>query len=73
MSSSRRHCCWSCASRHDREEPPAVAFARSRFRSLLTLSGSTRRALRDGTIGYSRVDDGVWSPVRSDRAAVPDC
>jgi hypothetical protein len=49
---------------HDRAEPPAVAFARSRFRSVLTaLRLYEKGAYAIGTIGYARIDDGVWSPV----------
>jgi hypothetical protein len=49
---------------HDRAEPPGVAFARSRFRSLLTaLRLYEKGSYAIGMIGYSRVDDGVWSPV----------
>jgi hypothetical protein len=49
---------------HDRAEPPAVAFARSRFRSVLTaLRLYEKGAYSIGMIGYARVDDGVWSPV----------
>jgi hypothetical protein len=49
---------------HDRADAPAVAFARSRFRSVLTaLRLYESGAYAIGAIGYSRVDDGVWSPV----------
>ena len=49
---------------HERAEPPAVGFARARFRSVLTaLRLYEKGSYATGTIGYSRVDDGVWSPV----------
>lgn len=49
---------------HDRAEPPAVAFARSRFGTVLTaLRLYEKGSYAIGTIGYSRIDDGVWSPV----------
>jgi hypothetical protein len=49
---------------HDRADAPAVAFARSRFASVLTaLRLYERGDYAIGQIGYSRVDDGVWSPV----------
>jgi hypothetical protein len=49
---------------HERAEPPAMAFARSRFRSVLTaLRLYEKGSYAIGTIGYSRIDDGVWSPV----------
>jgi hypothetical protein len=49
---------------HDRAEPPSVAFARSRFRTVLTaLRLYEKGSYAIGTIGYARIDDGVWSPV----------
>jgi hypothetical protein len=49
---------------HERAQPPAVAFARARFRAALTaLRLYEKGSYAIGMIGYSRVDDGVWSPV----------
>jgi hypothetical protein len=49
---------------HERIEPPSVAFARTRFRRVLTaLRLYEKGGYAIGTIGYSRIDDGVWSPV----------
>ena len=49
---------------HAAEESPSVAFARSRMRRVLTaLRLYEKGSYAIGTIGYSRVDDGVWSPV----------
>ena len=49
---------------HDRAEPPTVAFAQARFRTVLTaLRLYERGSYATGTIGYARVDDGVWLPA----------
>jgi hypothetical protein len=49
---------------HERAEPPTVAFARTRFRTVLTaLRLYEQGSYAISTIGYSRIDDDVWSPV----------
>lgn len=49
---------------HDRLEQPSVAFARGRFRRLLTaLRLYERGSYAIAPLGYSRIDDGVWKPV----------
>ncbi len=49
---------------HDRLQRPSVSFARSRFRRLLTaLRLFEKGGFAIGPIGYSRIDDGVWSAV----------
>jgi hypothetical protein len=49
---------------HDRLQQPSVSFARTRFRRLLTaLRLFEKGGYAIGPIGYSRIDDGVWSPV----------
>jgi hypothetical protein len=49
---------------HDRAEPPTVAFARSRFRTVLSaLRLYEKGSYAIGEIGYTRIDDSVWSPV----------
>jgi hypothetical protein len=49
---------------HDRLQQPSVSFARTRFRRVLTaLRLFERGGYAIGPIGYSRVDDGVWSPL----------
>ncbi|MCL2418779.1 MAG: hypothetical protein FWD04_05770 [Conexibacteraceae bacterium] len=49
---------------HDRKQHPSVSFARTRFRRVLTaLRLFDRGRFAIGLIGYSRIDDGVWSPV----------
>jgi hypothetical protein len=49
---------------HDRAQPPAAAFARARFRTVLTaLRLYEKGSYAAGAIGYTRIDDGVWSPV----------
>ncbi len=49
---------------HDRLQHPSVSFARTRFRRLLTaLRLFEKGGYAIGPIGYSRIDDGVWSPV----------
>ena len=49
---------------HDREQKPSAAFARIRFRRVLTaLRLFERGGYAIGPLGYSRVDDGNWSPV----------
>jgi hypothetical protein len=49
---------------HDRLQQPSVSFARTRFRRVLTaLRLFEKGGYAIGPIGYSRIDDGVWSPV----------
>lgn len=49
---------------HDRLQHPSISFARTRFRRLLTaLRLFEKGGYAIGPIGYSRIDDGVWSPV----------
>ncbi len=49
---------------HDRLQQPSVAFARTRFRRVLTAVRLFEKGgYAIGPIGYSRVDDGAWSPV----------
>ena len=49
---------------HDRLQHPSVSFARTRFRRVLTaLRLFEKGGYAIGPIGYSRIDDGVWSPV----------
>ncbi len=49
---------------HDRLQQPSVSFARTRFRRLLTaLRLFEKGGYAIGPIGYSRIDDGVWSPL----------
>jgi hypothetical protein len=49
---------------HDRLQHPSESFARARFRRVLTALRLFERGTYSlGTIGYSRVDDGPWSPV----------
>lgn len=49
---------------HDRPQQPSVSFARTRFRRVLTaLRLFEKGGYAIGPIGYSRIDDGVWSPV----------
>jgi hypothetical protein len=49
---------------HEQAQPPSVAFARTRFRAVLTaLRLYEKGSYAIGTIGYSRIDDDVWSPV----------
>jgi hypothetical protein len=49
---------------HDRLQQPSVSFARQRFRRVLTaLRLFEKGGYSIGPIGYSRIDDGVWSPV----------
>jgi hypothetical protein len=49
---------------HDRLEHPSVGFARTRFRRLLTaLRLYERGHYAIAPLGYSRIDDGVWTPV----------
>ena len=49
---------------HDRLQQPSITFARTRFRRVLTaLRLFEKGGYAIGPIGYSRIDDGVWSPV----------
>ncbi len=49
---------------HDRLQQPSVTFARTRFRRVLTaLRLFEKGGFSIGPIGYSRIDDGAWSPV----------
>ena len=49
---------------HDRLQQPSVSFARTRFRRLLTaLRLFEKGGYAIGPLGYSRIDDGDWSPV----------
>jgi hypothetical protein len=49
---------------HDRLQQPSVSFARTRFRRVLTaLRLFEKGGFAIGPIGYSRIDDGVWSPI----------
>lgn len=49
---------------HDRLQQPSVSFARTRFRRVLTaLRLFEKGGYAIGPIGYSRIDDGSWSPV----------
>jgi hypothetical protein len=49
---------------HDRLQNPSVSFARMRFRRVLTaLRLFERGGYAIGPIGYSRIDDGTWSPI----------
>jgi hypothetical protein len=49
---------------HDRLQQPSVSFARTRFRRVLTaLRLFEKGGYAIGPIGYSRIDDGPWSPV----------
>ena len=49
---------------HDRLQQPSVSFARTRFRRVLTaLRLFEKGGYAIAPIGYSRIDDGVWSPV----------
>ena len=49
---------------HDRLQQPSVTFARTRFRRVLTaLRLFERGGYAIGPIGYSRIDDGAWSPL----------
>jgi hypothetical protein len=49
---------------HDRLQQPSVSYARTRFRRVLTaLRLFEKGGYAIGPIGYSRIDDGVWSPV----------
>ena len=49
---------------HDRLQQPSIAFARTRFRRALTAVRLFEKGgYAIGPIGYSRVDDGVWSPI----------
>ena len=49
---------------HDRLQQPSVSFARTRFRRVLTaLRLFEKGGYAIGPIGYSRIDDGVWSPL----------
>jgi len=49
---------------HDRLQHPSVSFARMRFRRVLTaLRLFQRGGYAIGPIGYSRIDDGAWSPI----------
>lgn len=49
---------------HDRLQQPSVSYARTRFRRVLTaLRLFERGGYAIGPIGYSRIDDGAWSPV----------
>jgi hypothetical protein len=49
---------------HDRLQQPSISFARTRFRRVLTaLRLFEKGGYAIGPIGYSRIDDGVWSPV----------
>jgi hypothetical protein len=49
---------------HDRLQQPSPAFARARFRRVLTaLRLFERGSYAIGPMGYSRVDDGPWSAV----------
>lgn len=49
---------------HDRLQQPSVSFARTRFRRVLTaLRLFEKGGYAIGPIGYSRIDDGAWTPV----------
>jgi hypothetical protein len=49
---------------HDRLQQPSVSYARTRFRRVLTaLRLFEKGGYAIGPIGYSRIDDGVWSPL----------
>jgi hypothetical protein len=49
---------------HDRLEQPSAAFARTRFRRLLTaLRLYERGSYAVAPLGFARIDDGVWTPV----------
>jgi hypothetical protein len=49
---------------HDRVQQPSVSFARTRFRRVLTaLRLFEKGGYAIGPIGYSRIDDGIWSPL----------
>jgi hypothetical protein len=49
---------------HDRLQQPSVSYARTRFRRLLTaLRLFEKGGYAIGPIGYSRIDDGVWTAV----------
>ncbi len=49
---------------HDRDQQPSTAFARVRFRRVLTaLRLFEKGSYAIGELGYSRIDDGVWSPI----------
>jgi hypothetical protein len=49
---------------HDRVQQPSVSYARTRFRRVLTaLRLFERGGYAIAPIGYSRIDDGGWSPV----------
>jgi hypothetical protein len=49
---------------HDRLQQPSVSFARTRFRRVLTaLRLFEKGGYAIGPIGYSRIDDGVWTPI----------
>lgn len=49
---------------HERQEQPSAGFARTRFRRLLTaLRLYERGSYAIAPLGYSRIDDGVWTPV----------
>jgi hypothetical protein len=49
---------------HDRLEQPSAAFARTRFRRLLTaLRLYERGSYAIAPMGFARIDDGVWTPV----------
>ena len=57
---------------HDRPQKPSTAFARARFRRVLTvLRLFERGAYAIGSLGYSRVDDGNWSPIALGSSASP--
>ncbi|HEX3615028.1 MAG TPA: hypothetical protein VHU61_00705 [Solirubrobacteraceae bacterium] len=49
---------------HDRLQQPSVSYARTRFRRVLTaLRLFERGGYAIAPLGYSRIDDGGWSPV----------
>ncbi len=49
---------------HERAQQPSAAFARARFRRVLTaLRLYERGSYALGSVGYSRIDDGAWLPV----------
>ncbi|MGC9221114.1 MAG: hypothetical protein ACP5H2_07170 [Solirubrobacteraceae bacterium] len=49
---------------HERQQAPPAAFVRSRFqRVLTTLRLFDRGSYGVGPIGYSRLDDGAWTPL----------
>ncbi|MGH2860025.1 MAG: hypothetical protein ACRDLT_00805 [Solirubrobacteraceae bacterium] len=57
---------------HDRLQHPSVSYARTRFRRVLTaLRLFEKGGYAVGSIGYSRIDDGVWSPVPLGSSGLP--